>query len=96
MRNAVRFVSERLIEQKNYEMETRISRFLNCFNNPRFIEAFFPFLIREKNTWNSDVLDSMVVSKPNRVVLCVVTMEDLEKIIEEAYKKAIQLEQKSG
>jgi hypothetical protein len=67
MRNAVRFVSERLFEQQQYELERRIYRFLDCYTNPRYIEAFFPFLVRDKRTWRDDALEGIILD--NRVHL---------------------------
>jgi hypothetical protein len=94
MRNAVRFVSERLYDQKQYELEKRIYRFLDSYSNPHYIEGFFPFLIRDKNTWNNDALKNIVIEKPdpNRIVLCLFVIEDLDKVIQAAYAKASQLE----
>jgi Holliday junction resolvase-like predicted endonuclease len=93
MRNAVRFVSERLFEQQQYELERRIYRFLDCYTNPHYVEAFFPFLVRDKRTWGEDALDGIVVNKldPNRVVLCVFLIGNLEEAIQAAYEIAAKI-----
>jgi hypothetical protein len=90
MRNAVRFVSERLFEQRQYELEQRIYRFLDCYTNPQYIEAFFPFLVRDKQTWEEDALDGIALNQvdPERVVLCVFLIGDLEKAVHCAYEIA--------
>lgn len=92
MRNAVRFVSERLFEQGHYELERRIYRFLDSYTNPHYIEAFFPFLVRDKATWNEDALDGVQLDKldPAQVVLCIFKVGDLEKAIQVAYEVAAQ------
>jgi hypothetical protein len=94
MRNAVRFVSERLFELKQYDLERRIYRFLDCYTKPRYIQAFYPFLIRDKSTWTDDVLQKVVIEKPepNQITLCVFIIEDLDKVIDTAYEKATKLE----
>lgn len=98
MRAAVRFVSERLVEQKDYELERRISRFLDCYTNPQYVEAFFPFLVRDKRTWGEDALDGIVLDKldPDRVVLCVFLIGDLEKAIRAAYEMAAKVRDEIG
>lgn len=90
MRNAVRFVSERLFEQQEYELEQRICRFLYCYTNPHHVEGFFPFLVRDKQTWVEDSLDGIQLKRlePNRVVLCIVLIGDLEKAVTTAYEMA--------
>jgi hypothetical protein len=94
MRNAVRFVSERLFELKQYDLEKRIYRFLDSYTKPHYIEAFYPFLIRDKHTWSDDVLQKIVIKKPepNQITLCVFVIEDLDKVIDIAYEKATKLE----
>lgn len=92
MRNAVRFVSERLFGEKQFELEKRIYRFLDCYTNPKYIEAFFPFLVRDKATWNNDALDGKTLQKPepNRVILCVFLLSDFEGTMNAVYLKAAQ------
>lgn len=94
MRNAVRFVSERLFELKQYDLENRIYRFLDSYTKPHYIEAFYPFLVREKSTWSDDILQKVVIEKPNpnQITLCVFIVDDLEKIIDIAYEKAAKPE----
>lgn len=98
MRNAVRFVSERLYDLKEFDLEKRIYRFLDSYTNPHFIEAFYPFLIREKKTWATDVLEKIVLKKPEpeRVTLCVFIVENLDDLIQDAYKRAANMEVKVG
>lgn len=98
MRNAVRFVSERLFEQQQYELERRIYRFLDCYTNPHYIEAFFPFLVRDKRTWGEDALDEIVLEKldPDHVVLCIFLVSDLEKAVQAAYEIAAKVRDEVG
>jgi hypothetical protein len=93
MRNAVRFVSERLFEQGQHELEQRIYRFLDCYTNPHHVEGFFPFLVRDASTWADEALDSVeqkTVAAP-RVVLCVVMIGDLEETVQAAYDAAARV-----
>jgi len=94
MRNAVRFVSERLFDLKQFDLEKRIYRFLDSYTKPHYIEAFYPFLVREKNTWSDDVLQDIVIEKPepNQIILCVFVIEDLNRVIDTAYENATKLE----
>lgn len=93
MRNAVRFIAERIfIETKDINLEDRINRFLNCYKKPSYIEAFYPFLVRDKSTWHPSALDSMVALKPSRTVLCIITVDDLENVINDVYRRAAQAE----
>jgi len=98
MRNAVRFVSERLFEQQQSELEKRIYRFLDCYTNPHYIEAFFPLLVRDKHSWGDDALDEITLEKPepNRVKLCIFLINNLEEAVKIAYEKAAQLEHQDG
>lgn len=93
MRNAVRFVSERLFEQQQYELEQRIYRFLDCYTNPHYIEAFFPFLVRDKKAWAEDALDEITLDRldPDHVVLCVFLIGDLEETVQAAYEMAAKV-----
>ncbi len=92
MRNAVRFVSERLFEQNNFELEKRIYRFLDCYTNPQYIESFYPFLVRDKATWDSSILDAVTIIKPEpeKVILCVFALHNLEQIMNAIYQRATQ------
>jgi len=98
MRNAVRFVSERLYDLKEFDLEKRIYRFLDSYTNPHYIETFYPFLIREKKTWTKDVLEKIVLNKlePERITLCVFVVENLDDVIQDAYKRAANIEVKVG
>lgn len=98
MRNAVRFVSERLFEQQQYELEQRIYRFLDCYTNPHYVEAFLPFLVRDKRAWGEDALDGIVLDKldPNRVILCVFLIGDLEEAVQAAYEMAAKVGDEIG
>jgi hypothetical protein len=98
MRNAVRFVSERLFEQHKHELEQRIYRFLDCYTNPHYVEAFFPFLVRDKRTWVEDALDGIVLDKldPDRVVLCVFLTGDLGEAVRAAYEMAAKVGEEIG
>ncbi len=98
MRNAVRFVSERLFEQQQCELEKRIYRFLDCYTNPHYVETFFPFLVRDKQTWGEDALDGIVLDKldPDRVVLCVFLIGDLEEAVRVAYEMAAKVGDEIG
>ncbi len=95
MRNAVRFVSERLFGEKQFELERRIYRFLDCYTNPKYIEAFLPFLVRDKATWNNDALDGKTFQKPepDKVILCVFLLDNLEDTMNAIYLKATQWQQ---
>jgi hypothetical protein len=90
MRNAVRFVSERLFEQGQHELEQRIYRFLDCYTNPRYVEGFFPFLVRDTQTWADDALDGIQLHRltPGNVVLCIVLVPELEAAVTTAYDVA--------
>ncbi len=94
MRNAVRFVSERLFDLHQYELEKRVYRFLDTYTNPHYVEAFYPFLVREKSTWSDDVLDAVIIEESQReqIVLCVFVIEDLEQVINDVYEEATKLE----
>jgi hypothetical protein len=98
MRNAVRFVSERLFEQQQYELEQRIYRFLDCYTKPHYVEAFLPLLVRDKRTWGEDALDGIVLDKldPNRVVLCTFLIGDLEEAVRTAYEMAAKVGDEIG
>lgn len=90
MRNAIRFISERLYSEKQLDLEKRLYRFIDCYTNPEYIEAFFPFLVREKKTWTETVLDGKTLNKPDpeKVVLAVFVIDDLEKTSEAVYAQA--------
>lgn len=94
MRNAVRFVSERLFDQGQYELERRIYRFLDCYTHPDYVEAFFPLLVRDSQTWKDDALDEVALEKldPDRVVLCIVLIGQLENAVSRAYELAASVE----
>jgi hypothetical protein len=94
MRNAVRFVTERLFEQKQFDLEKRIYRFLDCYTHPQYIEAFCPLLVRDKRTWKDDALDAIALSdpQPNRVILCIFIFDDLERTIQAVFDKAANME----
>jgi len=98
MRNAVRFVSERLFDQQQYELERRLYRFLDCYTNPHYVEAFYPFLVRDKQSWGEEALDDIVLDKldPNRVVLCVFVIGHLEEAVQAAYEMAAQVGEEIG
>lgn len=93
MRNAVRFVSERLFEQGEFELEKRIYRFLDCYTNPEYVEAFVPFLVREKGKWAEDALDGVALNslEPDRVRLFVFLVSDLKEAIQAAYQMAAKI-----
>lgn len=95
MRNAVRFVSERLFGEKQFELEKRIYRFLDCYTNPKYVESFFPFLVRDKATWNNDALSGKTFQKPepDKVILCVFLLDNFEDTMNACYLKAIQWQQ---
>ena len=96
MRNAVRFVSERLFAEKQFELEKRIYRFLDCYTNPEYVEAFFPFLVRDKATWENDALSGKTLQKPepDKVILCVFLLDDFENTMNSVYLRATQWRQK--
>ncbi|RLC83872.1 MAG: hypothetical protein DRI79_13540 [Chloroflexi bacterium] len=98
MRNAIRFVSERLFEQGQYELEQRIYRFLDCYANPHYVEAFVPLLVRDKQTWDEDALEGITLNKlnPNQVLLCIFLLGNLEEAIQAAYELAATVEALSG
>lgn len=90
MRNAIRFISERLHEQKDVELEKRLYRFIDCYSNPDYIETFTPILVRDKDTWNDDALECITITKPepNKLTLCIFTINDLEDVCEATYLEA--------
>lgn len=93
MRNAVRFVSERLFEQGQHELEQRIYRFLDCYTNPEFVEAFVPFLVRDKRTWGEDALEGITLNSldPDNVRLFIFLVDDMGKAVRAAYELAAKV-----
>lgn len=98
MRNAVRFVSERLFEQQQYDLEKRIYRFLDCYTNPHYIETFSPILVRDKRTWEESPLSDVKLSNvsPDRLTLCIFVIQNLQDAVAAAYAEPVNIEAQVG
>ncbi len=98
MRNAVRFVSERLFEQQQYELEKRIYRFLDCYTNPHYIETFFPMLVRDKRTWDETPLAEVKLTNanPDKVTLCILLIPNMQDAVAIAYAEPANIEAQVG
>lgn len=88
IRSTIRFVSRRLFSEGQYELETRISKFLEKIPDPSNEESYIPCLIRDTATWNHNALDNKCfTSAPiDRTIICVCALENLERTIDEAYE----------
>jgi len=88
IRTTIRFISQRLFEDKQYELDNRISKFLEKSPDQQTTTSYYPCLIRDTETWGHDALDNKCfVNTPlGRTLVCVCALESLQKAIEEAYK----------
>lgn len=87
-RSTIRFISERLFDNKQYELDNRISKFLEETPNQQNAELYVTCLIRDIATWGHDALDGKSFSNAplERTLVCVCALESFEKAMDEAYK----------